>query len=386
MENRFHFSLIHRCLGCGWPMCGQRCIGLKTVLGHSTWECSILRENRVADRLDKCKTIRDFIDMYEVILPLRCLLLMKHNRSGWNKLEKMESHNAIRKGIEALWQRNQTVVVDQLRNRWGIKEFSEDEIHTVCGVIEVNCFEIGQNESRARAIYDEAYLLSHDCTPNTTHTDDPYTYDLTIRVLRNVAKRTPITLSYAYTLQGTLKRRQHLQECKFFWCKCKRCCDATELGTYASAMKCPKCSSNGLILSTEPLNENAPWKCNRCNYIVTGQSMLLLVDTVFKELDDIDGSDADALEGFLDKYRNVFHMNHYLCICAKHSLCQLYGRTEEYLIQNLSLELLQRKEKYCRELLNVVDKIEPGLSRLRGKFRFFLFPIVLSFNRFYYYY
>lgn len=340
---------------------------MKKPTGHSTWECSMLREKRVADLLDKCKTTRDYIHMYEVIAPLRCLLLKQHDKCNWEKLVKMESHNTIRKGIESLWQRNQTVIVDELRNRWNIKEFTEEEIHTVCGLFEVNCFEIGQNESRARALYDEAYLLSHDCTPNTTHTDDPFTYDLIVRVLRYVSKGTPITLSYAYTLQGTLKRRQHLQEGKFFWCQCERCSDNTELGTYASAMKCPKCMSNGLILSTDPLNENAPWKCNKCSYIVTGQSMLLLVDTVYKELDAIDGSNADGLEGFLTKYRNVFHKNHYLCICAKHSLCQLYGRTEGYLIQELPIELLRRKEEYCRELLEVVDKIEPGMSRLRGK-------------------
>lgn len=348
---------------------------MKTAVGHSTWECSILRKNRVADLLDKCKNVQDFNDMYEVILPLRCLLLKSHDKNNWDKLTYMESHNTIRKSIDSLWQRNQRVVVDQLRNRWGIKEFSEDEIHTVCGLIEVNCFEIGQNESRARALYDEAYLLSHNCVPNTTHTDFPNTYHLSIRVLRFVPRGAPITLSYAYTLQGTLKRRQHLQEGKFFWCQCDRCADATEFGTYTSATKCPKCNTNGsadggdggLILSTAPLAETAPWKCNKCNYMVTGQSMLLLVDTVYKELDAIDASDAEGIEDFLNKYRNVFHMNHYLCLCAKHSLCQLYGRTEGYLIHELSLALLQRKEKYCRDLLTVVNKIEPGMSRLRGE-------------------
>lgn len=306
--------------------------------------------------------------MYEVILPLRCLLLKQYDKDNWLRLTAMESHNNIRKAIVSLWQRNQRIIVDQLRNRWGIMEFNEDDIHTVCGLIEVNCFEIGQNESRARALYDQAYLLSHDCVPNTTHTDEPHCYRMTIRAVRPVAKGQSITLSYAYTLQGTLKRRQHLHDGKFFWCQCERCADPSELGTYASAMLCPKCStqSNGLILAIEPLNEKSAWKCNKCNYMVTGHSMLLLVDKVFTELDAIDGGDADGLENFLIKYRNVFHMNHYLCLCAKHSLCQLYGRTDGYLIHELSLDLLQRKEKYCRDLLTVVDKIDPGVSRLRG--------------------
>lgn len=114
----------------------------------------------------------------------------------------------------------------------------------------VNCFEIGQNGSRARALYDEAFLLAHDCSANTSHTDNPTNYEMTIRVTRDVPKGDAITLSYAYTLQvrknrfffssikidilslcilpqGTLKRREHLQEGKFVWCQCKRCSDPT---------------------------------------------------------------------------------------------------------------------------------------------------------------
>lgn len=95
--------------------------------------------------------------------------------------------------------------------------------------------------------------------------------------------------------------------------------------------------------------------------------MLLLVDKIFHELDSISVNDVISYEQFLDKYRNVLYKNHYLCISAKHSLCQLYGRSDEYIIQKLSIEQLQTKEKYCRDVLNVVEFLEPGLSRLRGK-------------------
>lgn len=60
-------------------------------------------------------------------------------------------------------------------------------------------------------------------------------------------------------IKGTLKRRDHLNESKFFWCSCERCKDPTELGTHASTLLCPKCT-NGFILSIEPLNQDADWK------------------------------------------------------------------------------------------------------------------------------
>lgn len=95
--------------------------------------------------------------------------------------------------------------------------------------------------------------------------------------------------------------------------------------------------------------------------------MVLLLDKIFNELDTIDVNDIQRYEEFLVKYRNVLHKNHYLCISAKHSLCQLYGRSEGSLIQNLNLEDLKKKEDYCRDVLHVIDHLEPGLSRLRGK-------------------
>lgn len=246
-----------KCRGCGWPLCGPNCKGIKTNLGHSPWECSLLREKRVADLLDKNdkQLIRQ---MYEVLLPLKCLLLKQNDKVKWEKIQSMESHNDLRKKIPKIWERNQNVIVNMIRNIWKIKDFTEEEIHTVCGVLEVNSFEIGQNGARARALYPSAFLLAHACTPNTTHSDHPITHNLTVRVTKSMKKDEMFTLSYAYTLQGTLKRREHLKDCKFFWCSCTRCADPTELNTYTSAMHCPKCRG-GLILSTDPLDQDAPW-------------------------------------------------------------------------------------------------------------------------------
>ena len=39
---------------------------------------------------------------------------------------------------------------------------------------------------------------------------------------------------------------------------------------------------------------------------------------------------------FLEKYSSVLHRNHYHMLTAKHSLMQMYGRTEGYLIQDMT--------------------------------------------------
>jgi hypothetical protein len=180
------------------------------------------------------------------------------------------------------------MIVDRIRIQWKLcEEFSEEEIHTICGILEVNCFEVGggNGSSPARALFDNAYLLCHDCVPNTNHTDDPVTHSLIIRTTRPIKKGEIISLSYAYTLQvlcslfyfslilfifysvvhsqfilqGTLKRRQHLSEAKFFWCSCERCKSFDELSTNASTILCSKCSK-GRVLPTNPLDQASEWK------------------------------------------------------------------------------------------------------------------------------
>lgn len=84
------------------------------------------------------------------------------------------------------------------------------------------------------------------------------------------------------------------------------------------------------------------------------------------EFDQIDANDVAAFEAFLHKYRNVIHQGHYLCLSAKHSLSQLYGKVAEYMIHEMPDHQLNRKIEICRDLMKVFDLVEPGYSRLRG--------------------
>lgn len=106
------------------------------------------------------------------------------------------------KGIPALWSRNQNVIVNRIRNGWKLSAFGEEEIHRICGILEVNCFEVGGGHvTSVRALFPEAFLMCHDCVPNTNHTDDPVTHELVVRTTKALKKGEIISLSYAYTLQ-----------------------------------------------------------------------------------------------------------------------------------------------------------------------------------------
>lgn len=74
---------------------------------------------------------------FQAIVPLRCLILKTTDPSSYAILMGMESHNDIRKNIQDLWALNQTRVVNRIVKDWKLTEFSEDEIHTICGILEV---------------------------------------------------------------------------------------------------------------------------------------------------------------------------------------------------------------------------------------------------------
>ena len=172
-----------------------------------------------------------------------------------------------------------------------------------------------------------------------------------------------------------------MHEAKFFWCSCARCSSVDELGTNASTLLCPKCNK-GLIVSTKPLDQDAAWNCNNCKFSLAGSSVMNLVTRLYDELDAIDGNDVNGMENFITKYSTSLHRNHYIFLSAKHSLCQVYGKIDGFLINELSIEQLKKKEDYCREFLEVIDVLEPGTSRLRGVVLYELHaPVMLQITR-----
>lgn len=205
MKLTLHFPCHFRCPDCDWPLCDRTCPGIHKPSGHTKWECLSFKEHKLAEFLKKTdeKDI-NIRFIFEAILTVRCLLLKQADKELWRKINEMESHNKIRKNLPSLWNRNQELIVDRIRKQWGYNEFSEDEVHNICGVLEVNSFEVGQNGCRARALFPEAYLISHDCCPNTTHTDNPISHQLTVRTTVPLKKDKMITLSYSYILQVSL--------------------------------------------------------------------------------------------------------------------------------------------------------------------------------------
>lgn len=74
-------SLCEQCL---WPICGSGCETSINSRIHDE-ECKILTTG--ADKIAKTNDYK-----YEILTPLKCLLLQLNDKTKWNSLMKMESH------------------------------------------------------------------------------------------------------------------------------------------------------------------------------------------------------------------------------------------------------------------------------------------------------
>lgn len=60
------------------------------------------------------------------------------NETGWTIISSMEAHEKFRRKTE-MWKSDDTIV-DFIKNNTNITQVTEDEIHSVCGYIQVKNF------------------------------------------------------------------------------------------------------------------------------------------------------------------------------------------------------------------------------------------------------
>lgn len=102
---------------------------------------------------------------------------------------------------------------------------------------QINGHEVPLTNPPYVAIYELASMLEHSCIPNCCKSFSNEG-NLIIRATQLIKKGENISICYSDPLWSTINRNEHLILTKYFHCKCKRCTDPTELGTYYSAVHC----------------------------------------------------------------------------------------------------------------------------------------------------
>lgn len=317
------------CSGCGWPLCSSKC---ESSPLHRA-ECALMRSRGYRAHItDPAKSAPNYV----CITPLRVLLMPEEKRK---KILDLQSHLETRRNTP-LYDLFRNNVVGFIRERLNLEDqFTEEQILEVCAILDTNTFEVQPlGGMKLRGIYPLAAMMAHDCRPNTRHVFDDKSSMLLYATV-DIKRGEDVTTTYTNSLWGTLARRIHLRRSKCFDCVCARCSDPTELGLYLGAILCSRCNK-GHVVSTEPLQDAAPWRCDNCSHEVSAKQIDWGNQALKRELETLDKKGPHALEAFLEKYKSVLHSTNGHALQVKYALSQIYGNIEGYLLAGESVKIL----------------------------------------------
>lgn len=317
----------YRCTNCIWPLCSKKCQDTNLhKMECNTLKSKILKENTDIHSLEKNKFIT-------TIATLRCLLLKTVAPSKHEILKSLPIPNCTKEQEEDI----KNIVVPFIQNILQLPT-TEQEIIDITKVFEIYSFEILKDEGaiNCKGLYPMAAFLRQDCKPNTKQTYQNENNQMILMSTVPISKGELITTTYTEILWGTLARRAYLLENKNINCQCARCLDNTELGTFLGAIFCCKCKKPHeqacpKILSTDPTNQGAIWRCEKCNHVIRGRQMVWGNDAIKSEINRIDKRIPLNLEKFLVKYKETLHNKNYHAMIVKYALTQIYGNQDGYL-------------------------------------------------------
>ena len=184
-----------------------------------------------------------------------------------------------------------------------------------------------------RGMYELGCILNHDCVGNTVHQFTPLEsgFGLVMRAGCDIKQGEEITHSYIDPMDSFLKRQDFLKLGKLFDCTCSRCSDPTELGSYASALKCPACKNP--VVTLDCSTTKSDWSCTNCPKIFPFLKISALTEAVYQEAEVLEertktsgNNSIPDHEAFIGKFSTVLHPGHVILIMVKYNLARMYGK------------------------------------------------------------
>lgn len=341
---------FYKCPDCLWPLCSKKC----SFDESHALECDILAQDEIGIGRPK---VRGETPRYELIMMLRALLLKKTKPKLWEVLMSMENHAEIRRTENDMYHdaciRYFTSVVKV--------DNTVDEMHMVRGAIVTNCLIFRNNFNiSTRGMYSNVRLFNHACTPNV-HIATAPNGEIEARAAVNIEKGESLNICYTGTMEPLWKRQRCLSKAYKFQCKCHRCTDPTELGTYFSSPRCPDCRRAFML----PPGDGSVdcWKCEDCGLKYEFIDVMQEVSEWSNRIEMTDlftDKDSKKLSKEVDNMFDSFNEFHFL----PHE----YTKSMIKVLNNKTYQTMYLRKKIFESHLNIYNILEPGMTRRRGKY------------------
>ena len=345
--------LVYRCRHCSAPLCSPYC---QIEDGHHHRECSLFRQH--GPRLQ----VEDFnkpTAWYNAIMVLRILWLRDNQPDTWHLLDILMDHLDLQKPPS----KRKNSIVDFILTDCRLKQFSENEILHVIGILDTNAYIIGENPNKdtdLQGLFPIMSILNHSCSSNTIcFTNEDFSF--TCRAVVGISAGEEITTNYLhhhYHYYGTSYRLPELREFWHFHCGCTRCGDRTEGGSDVDCLLCTECGGQ---VRGQGHAEQPTWECSSCHRSPPHPQVREALNTHWQIIEDITKDDNQGLLEVLEKLSKLFHENHYYILEVKRRFME---NVVDY--EDLACAVLEKKIQFCADHLKVQAVVAPGLSEYRA--------------------
>lgn len=223
---------------------------------------------------------------------------------------------------------------------------------------------IWNNFRCAQGLYPLAAVMNHDCVPNIRYAYEDNSI-MAVRASKLIRKGEQIFNSYTKFLWATLQRRVHLAYSKNFLCKCERCLDPTEFGSYISALKCVRPECDNMMLPLDPLVVTSPWQCKNCNLKLDHARITKLSDIFSRQIfNKILTEPMSAINHYLkDKLSLILPASNQFTIEVKLQIILKMKQDPKY---EMTLEDYEDIEQYCLDVLRIIERLTVGECFVKG--------------------
>ncbi|EAT40226.1 AAEL008032-PA [Aedes aegypti] len=357
--------------GCRLPVCSECDISAAPETSH-TAECRRINSWEPKDQNRYCKTI-----LY-ALTSIRGFLLDDLSRSI---VLNMQAHPP-RKDMTTEVDR---ILKDQVFNKLPEDGSDVQYLRKVIDVLNTNAFETfrmvkdednNDHEIVLRGLYILGALMNHCCRPNIRYVFDEKLV-MHCYASKPIRKGEQIFNNYSKSLWGTQHRIIHLCFSKHFLCGCDRCLDPTEMGTYLGALKCVRDSCpQGRMVSMNPQKISSAWQCDTCGLKMNNLKITRIQEIAGRMiLSNAVKKDA----AYIVEYMNE-HVSKFLLPCNQF-MVELKLQAILKIQDDATLELQMEKERYCVEILGILEKLEYGECYIKGVLCYELFKVRMAIAR-----
>ena len=116
-------------------------------------------------------------------------------------------------------------------------------------------------------------------------------------------------------------------------------------------------------MSKDPLNYSANWKCLKCNTEMSGTDVQAEQEEWEEKIENA-AKNVETQKKLLEELLLIFHPNHNMCVDVQFNLVPLLGMNRA----NDLIAEAEKKLELVKNIIELMDKVIPGMFRMRGMF------------------